>query len=535
MKIKLVVTISLILVFSTGRAQNSTGLSSLSSQTPGPQDPVIEKILVEEKNRSQLYPLAQELLDSIGPRLTGSVEQKRAVNWALDLYKKWGIPVRAEQYGTWIAWRRGSAHIDLTAPRTRPLEGMLSTWSPGTRGTVEGPVVLFPKIQNAAEFEASLPQVKGKFVLFSFPWPSCRPDSNWKEFATPESYELMQKERTEAFDAWYAGRLRKAGVRGRDLVKRLADAGALGILTILVPPPSPQGWGVDKMSTTISDSIPELGFSCEDYTLLFRLAENNQGPIIRVDANAEFAGEVPVSNVIAELRGHEKPNEFVVLSAHLDSWDPASGATDNGSGTLVMMEAMRILKTVYPNPKRTILVGHWSGEEQGLNGSGAFATDHPEVVSGLQVLFNQDSGTGRVAKISMQGFLGAAPFFRRWFSQMPSEMTREIHLIDPGTPGSATDSATFICYGAPAFELSSVPWDYEAYTWHTSLDTFDKLVLADLKSNAALVAMLAYLASEDAERLPHEPRVTATNPKTGQSAPWPTCKPPARNWRQYQR
>ena len=531
----ILLVLAVVLFVSTGRGQNVSAIpasTAAQSQTSAPNDPVIQKIWVEGRDKSQLYPLAQELLDSIGPRLTGSIEQKRANDWALALYRKWGIPVRTEQYGTWMDWRRGIAHLDLVAPRIRALEGMLSTWSPGTKGTVEGPVVLFPKIQSAAEFDAALPQVAGKFVLFSFPWPTCRPDANWKEFATPESLERMQKERKDAFDAWYTGRLRKSGLRGPALVKRLAEAGALGIVTSLVPPPGPLGWGTYKISTTIAENIPELGLGCEDYGLVFRLAENNQDAILRVNADAEFKGEVPVSNVIAELRGAEMPNEYVVLSGHFDSWDPASGATDNGSATVMMLEAMRILKAVYPNPKRTILAAHWTGEEQGLNGSGAFAADHPEILSGLQVLLNQDSGTGRVVKISMQGFTGASTFFRRWLSQMPKEITGQISLDDPGTPGGGSDEMSFVCHGTPAFSLNSQGWDYEAYTWHTNRDTFDKLIFDDLKNNAMLVAMLAYLASEDPQRIPREPRVTSIDPRTGKPTTWPVCASPARNWAQ---
>lgn len=509
-----------------------TASTSTQSQSPVRSDSVIQKIWIERHEKSQLYPLAQALLDSIGPRLTGSVEQRRANEWALAWYRRWRIPARAEQYGTWMDWRRGIAHIDLLAPRRRPLEAKLSTWSPGTKGTVEGPVVLFPKAGSAAEFEAIVPQVGGKFVLLSFPWPSCRPDANWKEFATPESFARMQSDRRDAFEAWYSGRLRKSGLRGTALVQRLEKAGALGIVTSLVPPPAPQGWGVSKISTTISETLPELGLGCEDYGLVFRLAENNQYPVLRVNAEAEFTGEVPVSNVIAELRGTEKPNEYVLLSAHFDSWDPASGATDNGSGTVVMMEAMRILKAVYPNPKRTILVAHWNGEEQGLNGSGAFAADHPEVVNGMQALFNQDNGTGRVVSISMEGFAGAGVFFSRWLSQIPNDITRHISLADPGAPSRGTDHSSFSCHGAPAFSLSSRDWDYEAYTWHTDRDTFDKLVFDDLKNNAMLIAMLAYQASEDAQRVPREPRVAQANPQTGQPAAWPTCVTVARNWAQ---
>jgi hypothetical protein len=243
-----------------------------------------------------------------------------------------------------------------------------------------------------------------------------------------------------------------------------------------------------------------------------------------VEADAELLGEVPVWNTIAMIRGRELPDEYVLLSAHFDSWDGASGATDNGTGTVTMMEAMRILKATYPNPRRTLLVGHWNGEEQGLNGSRAFAAAHPEIVSGMQALFNQDEGTGRIARISMQGLSGAGQMFRGWMARMPSELTDEIELIDPGAPsGGGSDEASFICAGAPAFRLSSLSWDYGPYTWHTNLDSYDKVVLDELSSNAALVAMLAYLASEEPARFPRERAPLPVDPRTGQRASWPAC------------
>ena len=150
------------------------------SQTPVVADSVIAKIQREEQERSQLYPLAQTLMDSIGPRLAGSIEQRRANEWVVSMYRRWGIPVREERYGTWNEWRREIAHVDLIAPRKRPLEGVLSTWSPGTKGAIEAGVVVQPDVQNAAEFEAWLPRARGKFVLLNYPWPSCRPDAEWK-------------------------------------------------------------------------------------------------------------------------------------------------------------------------------------------------------------------------------------------------------------------------------------------------------------------------------------------------------------------
>ena len=506
------------------------GADVARAQSPAAPDPVMARIQREETDRSQLYPLAQTLTDSIGPRLVGSREQRRANEWLLGMYRKWGIPARSERYGTWNEWRREIAHIDLIAPRERPLEGILSTWSPGTKGTVEAGVVVDPDVQNAAEFAAWLPRARGKWVLLNYPWPSCRPDTELKASTSPETFARMQAERTKEFEAWYTGR-RRSGLRGTDKVRRLAEAGALGVVTSLVPPPGPQGWGVSKISTTVSDTIPEIGLSCEDYGLVYRLAEHNQGPILRVDARSTLGAEVPAANVIAELRGREKPDEYVVLSAHLDSWDPASGATDNGTGTVVMMEAMRLLKAAYPNPKRTILVGHWNGEERGFNGSGSFAADHPQVISGMQALFNQDNGTGRIVRISMEGFTGAGAFFRRWLSRMPADVTSEVQLVDPGTPGHGTDHVSFTCRGAPAFNLGSREWSYVTYTWHTNRDTFDKLVFDDLRHNAMLIAMLAYQASEDPQRVPRT-RATPTDAGTDRRDAAPACRPPARSWAQ---
>jgi carboxypeptidase Q len=220
-----------------------------------------------------------------------------------------------------------------------------------------------------------------------------------------------------------------------------------------------------------------------------------------------------------------------MLSAHFDSWDGASGATDNGTGTITMLEAMRILRKAYPRPKRTILVGHWSGEEQGLIGSRAFAADHPEVVRGLQALFNQDNGTGRVVNISGSGLLAASGNYARWLAQLPGEITRHFTNVSfPGNPpGGGSDHASFICHGAPAFGLGALSWDYGTYTWHTNRDTFDKIVFDDLKNNATLVAMLAYLASEDPERVPRDRRVMPANPRTGAPGAWPVCQSPPRS------
>jgi len=500
----------------------ATGAGAQEPRFTG-RDSVLGRIWSLGMDSSQTFALSQTLSDSIGPRLTGSPGQRAGVDWLLSRYKSWGIPARAERYGTWRGWRRGTSHIDLVAPRVRSLEGTLLAWSPGTNGrAVEAVTVALPDLADSAAYARWMPTARGKMVLISPAQPTCRPDSNWAEWATPESFAEMKRERAAMDTAW-AERLRKTGLTTRVLPAQLEAAGAAGVVTSLWS----RGWGVTKIFQARTTRVPTVELSCEDYGLVYRLTDRNQAPRLRVQGDASFTGDVPVFNAVAEIRGRQLPNEYVVLSAHFDSWDGSSGSTDNGTGTVTMLEAMRILKRAYPNPRRTILVGHWSGEEQGLNGSRAFAEDNPEVVAGLHALFNQDNGTGRVVNISMQGLAAAEPRFREWLTRIPESITRHINVTAPGTPATGgSDHAAFVCHGAPAFSLSSLSWDYGTYTWHTNRDTFDKIVLDDLRNNATLVAMLAYLAAEDPQRVAR-----------GRAAdqPAPPCRSPARSYEQSTR
>jgi Iap family predicted aminopeptidase len=316
------------------------------------------------------------------------------------------------------------------------------------------------------------------------------------------------------------------------LGRALERAGAAGVIASRYE----GGWGVQKVFFTRNEQAPALDVSCEDYGLLARLAANGQGPVVRLRADAEFTGPVPTFNTVAEVRGAERPGEYVMLSAHFDSWDAASGATDNGTGTVVMLEAMRLLRAAYPRPRRTILAGHWTSEEQGLNGSRAFVEDRPEVVRGLQALFNQDNGTGRIGSVSAAGLVGAGPALARWASRLPGALADSIRFGFPGAPSAGgSDNASFVCAGAPAFNLISQSWDYGTYTWHTNRDTYDKVSFDDVRMNATLVAMLAYLASEDPERTGRERAAGLVNAATGAPAPWPACQRAVRRWEDFTR
>jgi len=187
------------------------------------------------------------------------------------------------------------------------------------------------------------------------------------------------------------------------------------------------------------------------------------------------------------------------------------------------------LKKFYPNPKRTILAGHWGSEEQGLNGSAAFVQDHPEIVDGVQAVFNQDNGTGRVVRINGSGFIHSYDYLSRWLSAVPDTVRKHIETTFPGWPaGGGTDHASFIAAGAPAFGLSSIGFSYWDYTWHTNRDTYDKIVFDDVQNNVILTAILAYMASEDPETTSREKMVLPVNPRTGKQAEWPNPRNPER-------
>lgn len=487
-------------------------------------DPIIQRMWDEGMNRSQAMTLAQQLMDSLGQRMTASPHMDAAQNWAVSTFQKWGVTARKEQYGTWLGWKRGVTHVDLLTPRVRSLEAYALTYSPGMRRPAEGQVVAYPEgISTPEAFDAWLPNVRGKFFLMSAPRLSCRSPGQWAEFGTPEERDRVNAAQAQMQQEW--NQLNVAMSGGRNVWQKLKDAGALGVFTHQFS----NYPGIQKVFGSPQQTIPAFAVGCEDYGLMFRLARNNQGPRVRAFTDSELVGERPVFNVVAEIRGSEKPDEYVLLSAHFDSWSSSSGATDNGTGSITMMEALRILRQVYPNPKRTILVGLWSGEEQGLNGSRAFSEDHPEVVRGLQALWNQDNGTGRVVNLSAGPFPGAARRIEGYLGQLPSEITQWIRFNPTGGQATGgTDHASFVCHKAPAFNLGALSWDYSFTTWHTDRDTYDKVVEYDLKNNATLVAMLAYLASEDPERMPRDVMDPLPAGPGGQPGQWRDCNPATR-------
>ena len=489
-------------------------------------DPVIEAMIKEANDNSQLEVLGHELTDLIGPRLVGTPQMQHANEWAVAKYNDWGISARNEKWGEWRGWERGITHIDMVYPRVQSLRGTQLAWNPSTskEGITAELVVLPATIKDDADFKKWLPSVKGKIVMISMLQPTGRPDYNWEEFATEESFTKMKKDRDAQTTAWRAN-IKAMGHTSRTLPAALEKAGAIGIVTSNWS----RGFGVNKIFSARTEKIPTVDLELEDYGMLYRLVNSGNKPQINIVAQSKDLGKMPTFNKIAEIKGTEKPDEYVILSAQFDSWDGGTGATDNGTGTLVMMEAMRILKKYYPNPKRTILVGHWGSEEQGLNGSRAFVEDHPDIVEGVQASFNQDNGTGRVVRLSGGGFLYAYDYLSRWLNAVPKDITQHIETTFPGTPArGGSDYASFQAAGAPGFSLSSLNWSYWNYTWHTNRDTYDKIIFDDVRNNVILTAILTYMASEDPEKTSRVKSVLPIDSRTGEPREWPSPRSPNR-------
>lgn len=321
-------------------------------------NPVVQSIVNEANNNSQLENLAFELLDVIGPRLVGSPAMKQANDWAVEKYKGWGIDAQNQQFGEWASWQRGITQVEMTSPRVKSLESMQLAWSPATKKAIDAEVVILPKVNNPSEFAEWLKGIKGKFVLMAQYQRSGRPDYQIKEFATPELYEKFKAQRDKDAED-FRTLIKNTGYDNNTLPEALEKAGAAGIAI--------SNWtgimGANRIFGAKTKNIPMIDIAVEDYGMLYRLALNGKKPTIKVNAQSKNLGTAKSFNTIARIEGKEKPNEYVILSAHFDSWDGAQGATDNGTGTITMMEAARILKKFYPNNKRTIIIGHWGSEE----------------------------------------------------------------------------------------------------------------------------------------------------------------------------
>ncbi len=499
---------------------------------------MVSRIRQEGLQRSQVMATLDHLTDRIGPRLTNSAAYARASQWTRTRLAEWGLSnVHEEQVGDLgRGWEFNRASVLMLDPRPMPLHALPQAWTPGTNGPVEGEVVL-AKLDSPADLDKWKGKLRGKVVFTDAarPYkPGEQPDFHRHDDKSLEDLIAFPVPQQRS-DAERAEDARKFKERLAFVPKRnqfLVDEGVVasvgisswdnGIVRVM-------GGGSRKGGE--SDGVPSFVMIAEHYNTVLRALDRKAPVRLRLDTDARYttAQSGPGYNVIAEIPGSgPQKNEIVMIGAHLDSWHAGSGANDNGAGVAVMMEAMRILKAVGARPNRTIRIGLWTGEEQGLLGSRAHVEKHYaryptpsdpaeaalpvsmrsnkgtlQRMPGYErfsVYFNLDNGSGKIRGVYGQENLAAAPIFEAWLKPFNDLGARQVTQRNTGS----TDHIAFDAVGLPGFQFVQDRLDYFSNVHHTHLDVQDHASADDLKQAATIVAAFAYNASMMKSRFPRK-------------------------------
>jgi carboxypeptidase Q len=476
---------------------------------------VMQKIREEGLQRSQIPDLAGYLMDVIGPRLTGSPAMRTALDWTADKLRGWGfVNVTVEPWGEFgQGWERVSYSGRILTPYVQGLQAIPTGWTGSTKGTVTGPATVV-KVDSVADLAQFRGKLKGAVVLLQ-PMPEIREE--WEAPASRTSLDDLlgpPPERPAGRDPAERQRMMERFRRLR-AVRDSADKlfRAEGVLAVLVP--SSRAYGIlggggnnAGRDPKNPEPLPELIISQEQYAQIYRNVE--RGVPVSLELNVKnrfFPQDLQAYNVLADYPGTDKADEYVMLGGHLDSWHFGTGAADNGAGTVVMMEAMRILKTLGLQPRRTIRIGLWSAEEQGLLGSRGWVAKHPELNARISAYLNVDNGTGKIRGIWDQSDSAAIPIFEQILWPFRDLGVVAVRHGDTG----GTDHLAFDAAGIPGFNFIQDPIAYGAQTHHTFLDVYDHLLLDDLKQAAVVVAATAWELANRDEMMPRKPKPPATN------------------------
>jgi hypothetical protein len=484
----------------------------------------IYRIKEEGLTRSKVMETLSYLTDVNGPRLTNSPGMRAAGAWAQKQLTEWGLSnAQLEAWGPFgRGWVNDRVHIQMTAPQPFAILGFPKAWTPGTNGPVTGEAVLvsIEKDEDFAKFKGTL---KGKFALMSparevksfFDSPVRRYDEKGLDdlakqpSATPganagrrpggpnDPQTEFRKKRMEFFQ--------KEGV----LAMIEMSSGARGDNGAVVVQSAPAGEGSREANAPVV--LPQVVLSAEHYGRILRILDKKLPVTLEVDVKNRFIDtDLNSFNVIAELPGTDKKDELVMMGAHFDSWHSGTGATDNGVSSAVMMEAMRILKATGLQPRRTIRMGLWTGEEQGLLGSRAYVKEHfgdretmalkPEHAK-LSVYLNMDNGGGQFRGIYLQGNEAIAPTFETWMKPFANMGLTTLTIRNTG----GTDHLSFDAVGLPGFQFVQDPLEYSSRTHHTNLDVYERAIPEDLMQNAVIIASFAYQAAMRDAMMPRKP------------------------------
>lgn len=525
--------------------------SSLGQGT-APAGDAISKIRDEGMNRSEAMKTIRYLSDVIGPRLTNSPNQRRANQWTKQQLEKWGMQNAMVdpwgEFGRGWELKRFSATYS-TAEETQPFRSYPKAWSPSTNGPITAGVVYID-----ATDEAGLEKYKGKIkgaIVFT---AAERPVQDiFKPTATRNTdEELAAMESAKHAAAQPAATPNAQALAAQQFALRknrfyfeegaavlvdsgfLVDGGTIRVMGAALPPLAPGAKAIPGLrvaSKNARATVPQLAAELEQYNRIVRLVKQGVPVKMTVDLESRFYDDdLQGYNTIAEIPGTDLKDQVVMVGAHLDSWHSGTGATDNGAGSTVAMEAMRIIAASGLKPRRTIRIGLWTGEEQGLLGSrGYVAKNFGHVGDGsdaatfgalagqksaiskkpahekFSAYYNLDNGTGQIRGINLQGNEALRPIFKEWLAPFKDFNATTVSINSVG----GTDHLAFDVVGLPGFQFVQDQIEYFTRTWHTTQDVVDRILEEDLKRSAVIMAAFAYNTAMRDELLPRKDAAVA--------------------------
>ena len=503
----------------------------------------ISRIRYEGFRNSKVMDLASGLMDSIGERLTGSPNMKRANEWTRDQLTTMGLSnAHLESWGPFgRGWANQYVNVRMTAPDLVPLLAYAKAWTPGTNGVVTGKCIR-ANIEDKKDFDKYRGKLAGMIVILG-PDTEIKTISEapYKRLSDEDLAKLGQYEIPSERSPFRMAEFAKRRQFAKDLNQFLADEKALAVVdhsrgnagggTVFV-----QSGGSYKAGETTT--VPQLTMAAEHWSRIARLLQQKKEVTLELNVTNTFYDDDPMQyDTIAEIPGTDKKDEIVMLGAHLDSWHAGTGATDNGAGSVVMMEAVRILKALEIKPRRTIRIGLWSGEEEGLLGSQGYVEKHfgsrppmdndpnmkgmptllrreagpvtvkPEQAK-VSAYFNVDNGTGKIRGVYLQENEAVAPIFEAWMRPFNDLGMNTLTMRNTG----GTDHLSFDAAGIPGFQFIQDPIEYDTRTHHSNMDVYDRLQADDLKQMAVIVASFVYDAAQRDQLLPRKP-IEAPMPK----------------------
>jgi len=486
--------------------------------TEKPDLDAVYRLKEEGLQRSKVMEIASYLSDVYGPRLTGSPETTEAAAWVQTTMKSWGLSnVHTEKFPFGRTWHNERFVARALTPRAYPLIAYPKAWTPGTNGPVTGEAVV-ALVNDEKDFDTFRGKLRGKFVL-SVPMREVPAhfEPAGRRFTDAELADLSKQPPA----AGRGGRGNNQAVQAfnRKKTQFWLDEGVAAVLdfsrgdggTVFVQ----SGGSRDPKEPPVPAQVT---LAIEQYGRIVRTLDKKIPVTLQMDIASSFSDADQTSfNIVGEIPGADRADEIVMIGAHFDSWHTGTGATDNAAGSAVMLEAMRILKATGVKLRRTVRIGLWTGEEQGLLGSKAYVKAHFGDPATMTLLpehakfsgyFNVDNGTGAIRGVYLQGNEAMAPVFQAWME--PFRNMGMTTLAIRNTTG--TDHLSYDAVGLPGFQFIQDEVEYNARTHHSNMDTYERLQPNDMMRNAVIVASFVVNAANRDDRLPRKPLPKPTPP-----------------------